>query len=91
MCSSDLENESCSKKTKDINDMKNKLENVKLERGRKLAQALRMESFIENLKKGPESLDSWSEEIWNLMLEKGVVNRDKTITFIFKNGKEIRM
>lgn len=71
--------------------MKNKLENVKLERGRKLAQALRMESFIENLKKGPESLDSWSEEIWNLMLEKGVVNRDKTITFIFKNGKEIRM
>lgn len=71
--------------------MKNKLENVKLERGRKLAQALRMESFIENLKKGPERLDSWSEEIWNLMLEKGVVNRDKTITFIFKNGKEIRM
>ena len=71
--------------------MKNKLENVKLERDRKLAQALRMESFIENLKKGPERLDSWSEEIWNLMLEKGVVNRDKTITFIFKNGKEIRM
>lgn len=74
-----------------FNDMKSKLENVRLERGRKLAQALKMESFIENLKKSPESLDSWSEEIWNLMLEKGVVNRDKTITFIFKNGKEIRM
>lgn len=48
-----------------------------------------MEVFIENLKKQPNLVDEWDERLWCLMIEKAVVGRDGSITFVFYNGNEI--
>jgi len=45
--------------------------------------------FIENLKKMDSPLIEWSDEVWLLMIDNAKVNRDKSISFLFKNGKEI--
>ena len=50
-----------------------------------------MKSFLSALNKSEAMLNSWNERIWMLMVENGVVNRDKTITFKFTSGTEITL
>ena len=47
--------------------------------------------FIDQLEKAPASLEEWDSQVWSLLLEKGTVNRDGSITFEFRNGKEIKV
>ncbi len=54
-------------------------------------KATRMKSFLSVLNKSEDMLNSWNERIWMLMVENGVVNRDKTITFKFTSGTEITL
>jgi hypothetical protein len=42
-----------------------------------------------NFKKAPSHLSDWNELIWRLLVEKGTVNRNKTVTFKFKDGTEM--
>jgi len=53
-------------------------------------QALKMKSFLKNLNDSKEELDDWNENIWMLMVESAVVQRDSSIAFIFRNGEKIR-
>ena len=46
--------------------------------------------FIETLKKG-ELIADFDEAIFNFNLEKAVVHKDKSITFIFLSGIEIKV
>lgn len=50
-----------------------------------------MALFIRTLKKQPEVLDARDDTIWTVMVEKAIVHRDGTITFVFYNGTEIRV
>ena len=43
------------------------------------------------MKQADDYIGEWSEEAWILMVETATVNRDKTITFKFVNGKEIQV
>ena len=54
-------------------------------------EARQIATFIEQVEKAPAALEGWDSQIWSLLLEKGTVNRDGTITFEFKNGIEIRV
>ncbi len=45
--------------------------------------------FIRTLKKQPKVLDAWDDTIWTLMVEKAIVHRDGSLTFVFYNGSEI--
>ena len=45
--------------------------------------------FIRTLKKQPDRMDTWDDTIWTVMVEKAVVHRDGSITFVFYNGTEI--
>ena len=45
--------------------------------------------FIRTLKKQPDILEEWDDTIWTMMVEKEIVHRDSSITFVFYNGKEI--
>lgn len=51
---------------------------------RKLKES-NINSFIETLKKGDILLE-WDDGIFNFILEKAVVHRDKLITFKFYSG-----
>ena len=31
------------------------------------------------------------EDVWSYLIDKAIVNRDKSITFQFRNGKEIKI
>jgi len=46
-------------------------------------KATRIKSFLSVLNKSEDMLNSWNERIWMLMVENGVVNRDKSVTFKF--------
>ena len=44
---------------------------------------------IRTLRKSPMVLHEWDNTIWTVMVEKAIVHRDKSITFVFYNGNEI--
>lgn len=65
-----------------------RLQNIRTLRSQKdKAMAL----YIRNLKKQPTALREWNDTIWTVMVEKAVVHRNGEVTFVFKNGTEIRV
>ncbi len=70
---------------------KQRLQSSKVGRDYKSGQALRLESFIKEIKKSPSNIIQWDEGLWNLLLDKAIVHRDRSITFKFKNGKEVNV
>jgi len=46
-------------------------------------KANRMKSFLSVLNKSEDELGGWNESIWMLMVEKAIVQRDKSVKFIF--------
>lgn len=68
-----------------------KLEKLKAERNRQEDQEKRLLAFISYLKDQPEVLTEWNEQLWRLTVEKAIVHKDKSITFVFKNAKEIKV
>lgn len=77
--------------TKRYESTKSKLDRVLLEKSRKRSQLLRLDCFISRLKDSPYIIEEWSEELWNVLLERATVQRNKSITFQFKNGTEINI
>ncbi len=67
------------------------LERLEAERTRCQQQDKTMSLFIRTLKTNPQALDNWDVTIWTVMVEKGVVHKDKSITFVFNNGAEIKV
>ncbi len=45
-----------------------------------------LKAFISTLKDKCEVITKFNEEILNVMVDKAVVNRDKSIEFIFNSG-----
>mgnify|MGYP000168759304 CR=1 FL=1 len=35
--------------------------------------------------------DSYNEDVWSNLVDKAIVNRDRSITFLFRNEKEIKI
>ena len=58
---------------------------------RRKSKARQIATFVDQLKNAPVSLDEWDSQVWSLLLEKGTVYRDGSITFEFRNGKEIKV
>ncbi len=48
----------------------------------------RMEAYLNELKKADNFLPSWSDDIWMMMVDRAIVNRDGTIRFRFVTGKD---
>mgnify|MGYP001225174996 CR=1 FL=1 len=86
-----------SKSKEDSVDYENKYQNL-VERHKALTDELdkllkgktdkenketRMKSFLSVLNKSEDMLNSWNERIWMLMVEKAIVQRDKSVKFIF--------
>jgi regulator of replication initiation timing len=69
----------------------NEIEQVGLEIEKKNAQAKYLQAFIDDLENRPNILEAYDEDIWSYLIDKAVVNRDGSITFNFRNGKEIKI
>jgi len=48
-----------------------------------------MKSYLKEIKKADNYLPEWSNDLWMLMVDSAIVNRDKTITFKFTSGTEV--
>lgn len=77
--------------TKEYETQKAALEKAVKEKAYKTGKATKMRAYLEAMKQADDFLEEWSDETWILMVETATVNRDKTITFKFANGKMIRV
>lgn len=75
--------------TTEYETQKAALEKAVKEKAYKTGKATKMRAYLEAMKQADDFLEKWSDEAWILMVETATVNRDKTITFKFTNGKEI--
>lgn len=66
-----------------------KIKELQLKISENQARAVLLNDFIETIDSKPTSLDNFDEDIWNYIVEKAVVNKDKSITFHFRNGQKI--
>ena len=73
------------------NKIKAKLDDCINERAYKLGQSTKLNLFLKRLEDAEIMLNEWEDEIWFLMINKAIVHKDKSITFIFLNGKEVRV
>ncbi len=62
-----------------------KLNRLTKEKTDKENKATKLKLFLSVMNKSEDKLSEWNEDVWMLMVESGIVNRDKTIIFKF-NG-----
>ena len=67
------------------------LERLQTERTSRTQQDKKIALFIRTFKKLPDTMTEWDDTIWTVMVEKAIVHRDGGITFMFKNGTEIKV
>ena len=51
----------------------------------------KINTFISNLKNRSASITDFDEELFNVMVDKAIVNRDKSIEFIFNSGYKVKV
>ena len=56
-----------------------------------MSKAKYLQAFIDDLSNRPNILEAYDEDVWSYLIDKAIVNRDKSITFQFRNGKEIKI
>lgn len=74
-----------------FNKAKDKVERLTEEKISKLNKLEVLQAFIKTIEEKELVIDEFSLDLWNLMLDAAVVNKDETITFKFKNGNEVRI
>ena len=75
--------------TKRYEKARSELERLQDERTRRSQQDKAMALYILTMRKQPTVLTEWKDTIWAVMVEKVIVHRDKSITFVFYNGSEV--
>lgn len=81
-----LVNNAYDKEHKDITD---KIAIIQAQINQKQGRIQSLNDFIKTIEEQPTSLDNWDDSIWNLLVEKAVVNKNASITFHFRNGQKI--
>ena len=50
-----------------------------------------LRGYIDSLTISPLVLDTWDERLWRLLVVKGIVGREGSIEFEFRNSKKMRL
>lgn len=72
-------------------DYYEKYQKLLQEKENRISQSKAMSVFIKGLEEKPLVLEEWDYSCWQLFVEKGIVHRDKSITFVFYNDRKIRI
>lgn len=75
--------------TKRYEKARSELERLQDGRTRRSQRDKAMTLYIRTLKKQPTVLTEWNDTIWTVMVEKAIVHRVKSITFVFHSGSEV--
>ena len=68
-----------------------KLKDLEHQKEEKLAKESIINAFIATIKDKKEIVTEFNEELFNVMIEKAIVNRDKSIKFIFNSGYKVKV
>ena len=69
-----------------LNDKVNELSDQLTEKRNRRHRLLK---YIESLHDRPLALETWDNSMWVIMIDHCVVHKDKTVTFVFRDGTEI--
>ena len=69
----------------------NELQSLKEERETRLQKDKAISLYIRTLKKSRQVLTEWDDTVWTVMVEKAIVHKDKSITFVLYNGSKVRV
>ena len=69
----------------------NELNKLNAERTLREQKSKAMDLYIRTLRKSPQVLTEWNDTLWTVLVEKAIVHRDKSITFVFYNGNKVRV
>jgi hypothetical protein len=72
-----------------FDDTNSKLEEVKKIISKRKTTAYKIKNMLHALKEQEHLITEFDEELWFALIEKVVVNKDKNLTFIFKNEKTL--
>lgn len=61
------------------------------EKEMRMRKSKEISAFIATLKKQPLTVPEWNERLWITLLDNAIVQRDGSIVFCFKSGKEIKV
>jgi DNA invertase Pin-like site-specific DNA recombinase len=75
--------------TKRYDLAKTEFDGLAFEKTQKEGQAIKMQSFINNLSNSIDPLSDWSEHVWRLIVESATVHKNSTITFKLKDGTNV--
>ncbi len=67
------------------------LQSLNDEREARLKKDKALSLHIRTLKNSKQILTEWDDTVWTVMVEKAIIHKDKTITFIFYNGSLVRV
>ncbi len=59
------------------------LDKLLKEKTDKESKVTKLNAFVSVMSKSDDKLSDWNERIWMLMVEKAIVQRDKSVKFIF--------
>ena len=66
-----------------------RLEKLNAERVDRQNRERELRRYIDSLKTAPLALDTWDEQLWTLLVEKGIVQKDGSIEFEFNGGERV--
>ena len=69
--------------------LKEQLDEELIQRELKCQKAEAMKSFVKEIEDKQDYIETFDPVLWNTMLNEAVVNKNSTICFKFKNGREI--
>ena len=55
------------------------------------SKAICLKAFIKELRERETILNEFDEMVWSYLIEKATVNRDGSVSFLFRNGVEVRV
>ena len=68
-----------------------RLEKLNAELADKVNRERELRGFIDTLSTSPLVLDAWDEQLWRLLMVKGIVGRDGSIEFEFRGEKRVNV
>lgn len=72
-------------------DLVKELKELEHQKDKVIDKQNKINTFISNLKNKEDAITDFDEELFNIMIDKAVVNRDRRIEFIFNSGYKVKV
>lgn len=72
-------------------DLIKELKELEHQKDKVIDKQNKINTFVSNLKNKEDAITEFDEELFNIMIDKAVVNRDRSIEFKFNSGYKVKV